>query len=129
MIFDITRLTDVAGQDFTNPKCRVRSPHITARDSIEIGDYIVTQQERIAELENEVVKANMKLIDCALDIAELEEGRITLLSCLLGISNECIGEIAMNYRLDAQMIGESIYAATGKTNPELAKALKEQVNG
>ena len=82
--------------------------------------------KHIAELEKEVVKANMKLIDCALDIAELEKERIKLLSCLLGISNECIGEIAMNYRLDAQMIGESIYAATGKTNPELAKALKEQ---
>ena len=60
-------------------------------------------------------------------IAELEKERADLLSCLLGISNECIGELAMNYRLDAQMIGESIYAATGKTNPELAEALKEQV--
>mgnify|MGYP003679693512 CR=1 FL=1 len=59
-------------------------------------------------------------------IAELEKERVGLLSCLLGISNECIGELAMNYRLDAQMIGESIYAATGKTNPELAEALKEQ---
>jgi hypothetical protein len=58
-------------------------------------------------------------------IEELEKERVALLSCLLGISNECIGEIAMNYKLDAQMIGESIYAATGKTNPELAKALKE----
>jgi hypothetical protein len=28
--------------------------------------------KHIAELEKEVVKANMKLIDCALDIAELE---------------------------------------------------------
>ena len=52
MIFDIDRLTNVAGQDFDSPKCRVRSPHITARDSIEIGGYIVAQQERIAELES-----------------------------------------------------------------------------
>lgn len=57
-------------------------------------------------------------------VVELEKERITLLSCLLGISNQCIGEIAMNYTLDAEMIGESIYAATGKTNPELAKAIK-----
>lgn len=54
MIFDITRLTKLAGQDFTNPKCRVRSPHITARESIEIGDYIVAQQKRIGELEQQV---------------------------------------------------------------------------
>ena len=59
-------------------------------------------------------------------IAELEKERVSLLSCLLDISNECIGEIAMNYKLDAQMIGESIYAATGLSNPELAKELKEQ---
>ena len=109
MIFDITRLTNLAGQDFTNPKCRVRSPHITARESIEIGDYIVAQQERIAELEKE---------------------QATLLSCLLGISNRCIGEIAMNHRLDAQMIGESIYAATGKTLARTCKSNKgEQDDG
>lgn len=59
-------------------------------------------------------------------IVELEKERVSLLSCLLDISNECIGEIAMNYKLDAQMIGESIYVATGLSNPELAKALKEQ---
>ena len=52
MIFDIKRLTDLA--DFTNPKCRVRSPHITARESIEIGDYIVGLQNRIDELESEL---------------------------------------------------------------------------
>ena len=31
-----------------------------------------SRDKHIAELENEVVKANMKLIDCALDITELE---------------------------------------------------------
>ena len=75
--------------------------------------------------------ANMSIsaalvVDMAKRIAELERERFALLSCLLGISNECIGEIAMNYKLDAQMIGESIYAATGLSNPELAKALKEK---
>lgn len=53
MAFNIKRLTDVAGQDFNSPTCRVRSPHITARESIEIADYIVAQQKRIAELEKE----------------------------------------------------------------------------
>ena len=58
-------------------------------------------------------------------IAELEKEQATLLSCLLGISNRCIGEIAMNHRLDAQMIGESIYAATGKALARSTR-LKEQ---
>lgn len=66
------------------------------------------------------------IIDLRAENAQLEKERFTLLSCLLGISNECIGEIAMNYKLDAQMIGESIYTVTGLSNPELAKALKEQ---
>jgi hypothetical protein len=52
VIFDIKRLTKLAGEDFSSSKCRVRNPHITARDSIEIGSYIVAQEKRIAELEN-----------------------------------------------------------------------------
>ena len=40
-------------------------------------------------------------------------------AALTDISNMCIGEIAMNYKLDAESIGELIYEATGKTNPEL----------
>ena len=64
MIFDITRLTNIAGQDFDSPKCRVRSPHITARDSIEIGGYIVAKQEKIAELE----KSNKTLMQNATDL-------------------------------------------------------------
>ena len=59
MIFDITRLTDLAGQDFTSPKCRVRSPHITARERIEIGNYIVGLER--------VVRQQQVYIDHALD--------------------------------------------------------------
>ena len=59
-------------------------------------------------------------------IAELEKERIKLLSCLLDISDGCIGEITMNYRVDAEYIGRKIYAATGMTNPQLTEALKEQ---
>ena len=58
-------------------------------------------------------------------IAELEKERIKLLSCLLDISDECIGEITMNYRVDAEYIGRKIYAATGMTNPQLTEALKK----
>ena len=40
------RLENCAGQDFDSRDCRVTNPHITARESIEIADYI-------AELEAE----------------------------------------------------------------------------
>jgi len=42
-----------------------------------------------------------------------------LLCALANISNMCIGEIAMGYKLDAQAIGETIWKATGMTNQEL----------
>ena len=53
------------------------------------------------------------------EIQELEAENLKLMAVLSDISNMCIGEIAMNYKLDAQSIGEDIYRATGKTNAEL----------
>tara|TARA_R110000822_G_scaffold126546_1_gene261749 strand:- start:174 stop:461 length:288 start_codon:yes stop_codon:yes gene_type:complete len=58
-------------------------------------------------------------------IAELEAARFKLLDCMLGISDACIGEITMSYKLDAEHIGQWIYEATGKTNPELTKIIKD----
>ena len=34
------RLEQCAGQDFESRDCRVTNPHITARESIELADYI-----------------------------------------------------------------------------------------
>jgi hypothetical protein len=52
------------------------------------GHRSLADIKHIAELEKEVVKANMKLIDCALDIAELEKGRddavIAYNNCMTG---------------------------------------------
>jgi len=59
------------------------------------------------------------------DNLSLHKKVAVLEAALCEISNMCVGEIAMNYRLDAQCIGEIIYKATGLTNPELNKALKE----
>ena len=61
-------------------------------------------------------------------IAELEKERIKLLSCLLDISDECLGEITMNYRVDSEYIGGRIHAATGMSNPQLWEAVKGKVN-
>jgi hypothetical protein len=63
VIFDIKRLTKLAGKDFSSSKCRVRNPQITARDSIEIGSYIVAQDKRIAELKNELESAKFFQVD------------------------------------------------------------------
>ena len=57
-------------------------------------------------------------------IAELEKERIKLLSCLLDISNECIGEITMNYRVDSEFICGRIQATTGMTRSQLGDAVK-----
>lgn len=47
MNFDITRLTSIAHENFDDRKCRVSNPHITARESIEIGKYIVDLQQQV----------------------------------------------------------------------------------
>lgn len=40
----IKRITRVAGQDFDSAECRVKNPHITARESIELANYIAALQ-------------------------------------------------------------------------------------
>jgi hypothetical protein len=50
-----------------------------------------------------------------------------MITALCDISNMCIGDIAMSYRLDAQDIGELIYKATGMTNPELNSYVKSRI--
>jgi hypothetical protein len=40
-----TLIANAAGQKFGDPSCRVRNPRITARESIEIADYIVALLE------------------------------------------------------------------------------------
>jgi hypothetical protein len=48
-----------------------------------------------------------------------------LIIALSEISNMCVGEVAMGYKLDACLIGEIIYKATGLTNPQLDEYVKE----
>ena len=50
---------------------------------------------------------------------------IEVLDLLTEISQMCIGEISLNYKLDAQYIGQRIYEVTGLTAPELLKKLDE----
>ena len=53
------------------------------------------------------------------EIDRLNEKLEKLLGAMADISNMCIGEIAMGYKLDANAIGETIWGATGMTNQEL----------
>ena len=48
-----------------------------------------------------------------------------LLSCLYDIQQMCIGEIAMNYKLDAEYIGRMISETTGMNVIELEEELKQ----
>ena len=48
-----------------------------------------------------------------------------LLSCLFDIQQMCIGEIAMDYKLDAEYIGRMISQTTGMDVIELEEKLKQ----
>lgn len=41
----VRRVLEVAGKDFNDPKCRVTNPHITARESVELANYIKELQD------------------------------------------------------------------------------------
>lgn len=48
-----------------------------------------------------------------------------LLDCLEQIMQMCIGQVAMNYSLDGETIGQLIYKATGMSAPELTARRRE----
>ena len=50
---------------------------------------------------------------------QLTDENASLREALTDISNMCVGEIAMGYKLDSQSIGQLIFEATGLTNPEM----------
>lgn len=58
------------------------------------------------------------------EIKEIEQENKKLIGVLTGISNMCIGDLAMGYSLDAGSIGNMIYTATLKTNSELNEHMK-----
>jgi len=71
----------------------------------DLPEFETQADKRIAELEQQLEEVNA-------NNARLREA-------FTDISNMCIGEISMNYKLDAQCVGQIIYEATGLTNPEL----------
>lgn len=57
--------------------------------------------------------------EAALYIEDLEVKNEKLIGALTDISNMCIGEMAMGYKLEAETIGQLIFETTGMTNTEL----------
>ena len=85
----------------------------------------MNQEKPRLDAENEMTIAALREL-----ISELMKERVVHLYCLYDISSACIGQITMGYSLCPEDIGQQIYAATGKKNPELSafvKKLKEQV--
>ena len=59
------------------------------------------------------------------DRKEMTDLEYELLSCLYDIQQMCIGEIVMNYKLDAEYIGRMISETTGMNVRELEENLKQ----
>lgn len=51
----VQRVIAVAGENFDSRGCRVTNPYITARESIELGDYIVALEEENKKLNSRLV--------------------------------------------------------------------------
>ena len=68
---------------------------------------------RIAELEGQSAALAARLEEC--------------LECLCSMQ-QCIGEITISYRLDAEMVGQQIYQGTGMTEPELRQVRADAVD-
>jgi hypothetical protein len=60
---------------------------------------------------------------------DLNKEKSKLKAALCEISDMCIGNSTMSYLIDADYVGQLIYAATGMTNPELSESVKESNNG
>lgn len=81
--------------------------------------------EYITSLQGLVQNYQERSSDYLANVKAIEDtARLPLLTELSDISQACIGEITMGYKMDAQSIGESIYKATGLTSAELIKVTR-----
>ncbi len=84
-------------------------------------DYVQVVSEKMTTYAAHAINQHDKL---TARVTELEDKNIALLQCLFEIQSECIGELAMGYKLDAQSIGESITQTTKLAHPELLELLE-----
>lgn len=91
---------------------------------LESAHVVITELQK----ENEALRKQLAEKE-AFRLQELERvmgERDAYLKALADISNMCIGDIAMGYRMDAQSIGELICEVTGLNNPALNDATNTQ---
>lgn len=75
----VQRVIAVAGENFDSRGCRVTNPYITARESIELGDYIVALEE-----ENRKLNSRLVAITRAIEvIQDLNPSKASLVSTAL----------------------------------------------
>ena len=67
---DVLIELETANQKIENIQIEIQEKHCKLHAALKLRD---TANERVAELEDEAVKANMKLIDCTLDIEALKD--------------------------------------------------------
>lgn len=109
-IKDIFRRVDTAANGQNNTNCWSEADiNLSAPDGMDYWDWI-EQASNEALSEADTLTAR---------VAKLE-------SVLCEISNMCIGNLTMSYSLNADHIGQSIYEATGMSNPELNDSVKEK---
>jgi len=66
-----------------------------------------------------LMEATIKRLEA--EVEALKSQNDKYISSLACISDMCIGQVAMSINLDAEYIGQMIYADTGLTHPELQK--------
>jgi hypothetical protein len=69
------RLEQCAGQDFYSRDCRVTNPHITARESIELADYIAAVEAERDALAAQVNILRKAIIDATNNGAVTDTGK------------------------------------------------------
>lgn len=96
------------------------------QDKAELVELVDTQAERIKtkdQLNDGLAKEVISLTE---ENKQLKQDKAEFLSAMTEISNMCIGEMTMGYKLDAQYIGALIFKATGLTNPQLNELEKHK---
>ena len=125
------------GETWLDDNCRwnERSGDGAKSTPLRNGDLFISKftnsndfAKALSELSRERVEYNYSedVLCMEEDNAELKARIVELEGALLEISNMCIGNLTMSYSLDADHIGQLIYEATGKINPELNEALKDK---
>jgi hypothetical protein len=99
----IERLKAVAGEDFNSRECRVTNPRITARESIEIADYIVqierqnqelaAQVEALSKLHSDLTNADMVFEDDAHSGYLITTEQIDEMEHLLATPAACLAHV------------------------------------